>query len=115
MSRAVGKCQVTTGKKREQRNGDRSHFRIPRGDAGAIRKYGEEGVEGAEEQTCRLAVKGVLAHMAGPMPNGWRVVDVWQSEAAFKRFGKVLMPILKESGLPDVEPKFFPLVRFIKG
>jgi hypothetical protein len=51
---------------------------------------------------------------AGPMPKGWRVVDVWQSEAAFKRFGKVLGPIMKESGFPKVEPKVFPLVRFIK-
>jgi hypothetical protein len=59
-------------------------------------------------------VKGVLAHIAGPMPNGWRGVDVWASEAAFKRFGKVLMPIMKESGIPEVEPKIFPLVRFVK-
>jgi len=59
-------------------------------------------------------VKGVLAHMAGPMPKGWRVVDVWQSEAAFKRFGKVFGPIMKESGFPEVEPKIFPLTRFIK-
>ena len=59
-------------------------------------------------------VKGVLAHIAGPMPGGWRVVDVWKSEAAFKRFGKVIMPILKEVGLPEVEPKIFPVARFIK-
>jgi len=59
-------------------------------------------------------VEGVLAHMAGPMPNGWRVVDVWESEAAFERFGKVLGPIMKESGFPVVEPKIFPLAEFIK-
>jgi hypothetical protein len=52
--------------------------------------------------------------MAGPMSGGWRVVDVWRSEAAFKRFGKFLLPILKESGLPEVEPKIFPLVRFVR-
>jgi len=58
--------------------------------------------------------KGLLAHMAGPMPGGWRVVDVWQSEAAYKKFGKALMPVLKEVGIGDAEPKIFPLVRFIK-
>jgi len=52
--------------------------------------------------------------MAGPMPGGWRVVDVWQSEATFKRFGKVLLPILKEAGLPEIKPKIFPLVRFVR-
>jgi hypothetical protein len=56
----------------------------------------------------------VLAHIAGPMPGGWRVIDVWQSEAAFKKFGKALMPALKEAGIADAEPKIFPLVRFIK-
>ena len=52
--------------------------------------------------------------MAGPIPKGWCVVDVWEFEAAFARFGKVLGPIMKEAGIPEVEPKIFPLVRFIK-
>lgn len=59
-------------------------------------------------------VKGVLAHMAGPMPNGWRIVDVWESKEALEQFGKVLGPIMKEAGFPDTEPKVFPLTRFIK-
>ncbi len=74
----------------------------------------KKALKGRRNKLADWPVKGALAHMAGPMPKGWRVVDVWQSEAAFKRFGKVLMPILKESGLPEVEPKIFPLVRFIK-
>ena len=74
----------------------------------------KKGLKGRRNKLADWPVKGVLAHMARPMPGGWRVVDVWQSEAAFKRFGKVLIPILKESGLPEVEPKIFPLKRFIK-
>ena len=74
----------------------------------------KKALKGRRNKLADWPVKGVLAHMAGPMPNGWRVVDVWQSEAAFKRFGKQLMPILKEAGLPEVEPKIFPLVRFIR-
>ena len=74
----------------------------------------KKALKGRRNKLADWPVKGVLAHMAGPMPNGWRVVDVWQSEAAFKRFGKLLMPILKEAGLPESEPKIFPLVRFIK-
>ena len=27
--------------------------------------------------------KGLIAHMAGPTSTGWRVIDVWESEADF--------------------------------
>jgi hypothetical protein len=70
--------------------------------------------KGPGDKLADWPVEGVLAHMAGPMPKGWCVVDVWESEAAFARFGKVLGPIMKEAGIPEVEPKIFPLVRFIK-
>jgi hypothetical protein len=59
-------------------------------------------------------VPGVLSHVAGPTPNGWRVVDVWESEAALKKFAAILMPILKEVGFPDVPPQIFPAHNFIK-
>jgi hypothetical protein len=56
----------------------------------------------------------VLVHIAGPMPGGWRVIDVWQSRAAFNRFGKKLQPVLKKIGMRGARPKVFPLTRFIK-
>ena len=58
--------------------------------------------------------KGALMHMAGPTPRGWRVVDVWESEEAFRRFGEILMPILVRNGFPAAEPQIFPLHKFIK-
>jgi quinol monooxygenase YgiN len=30
--------------------------------------------------------KGLISHMAGPTPQGWGVVDVWESQADFDRF-----------------------------
>ena len=30
--------------------------------------------------------KGLIGHMAGPTPQGWGVVDVWESQADFDRF-----------------------------
>jgi hypothetical protein len=30
--------------------------------------------------------KGLISHMAGPMQQGWGVVDVWESQADFDRF-----------------------------
>jgi hypothetical protein len=56
---------------------------------------------------------GILSHSAGPTDNGWRVVDVWESEEAFQRFGTVIGPILQEVGMPG-EPRLFPLDNFVK-
>jgi hypothetical protein len=85
---------------------------------GATRKQYENTVKkalkGRRKKLGSWPVKGLLAHMAGPMPKGWRVVDVWQSKAAFKRFGNVLKPILKESGMRATKPKIFSLSRFVK-
>jgi len=53
---------------------------------------------------------GVLFHVAGPTPGGggWRVVDVWESEEAFQRFGQKLVPLLQKAGLSPVTPEVFP-------
>lgn len=29
---------------------------------------------------------GLLAHVAGPTEGGWRIINVWQDEEAFRRF-----------------------------
>jgi hypothetical protein len=56
---------------------------------------------------------GILSHAAGPTDNGWRVVDVWESEEAFQRFGEVIGPILQDVGMPG-QPQLFPLENFVK-
>ncbi len=56
---------------------------------------------------------GILAHAAGPTDEGWRVVDVWESEEAFQRFGEKIGPVLQEVGFPG-EPRVFPLHNFVK-
>jgi hypothetical protein len=71
-------------------------------------------LKGRRKKLADWPVKGVLTHIAGPMPGGWRVVDVWQSRAAFNRFGKKLRPVLTKVGIKGVRPKIFPLTRFIK-
>ena len=47
-------------------------------------------LKGRRKRLADWPVKGVLAHIAGPMPGGWCVIDVWRSRAAFNRFGKKL-------------------------
>lgn len=59
------------------------------------------------ESVADWPVEGLLVHVAGHGNNGFRVVDVWESEEAFARFGEVLMPILQELGI-DVQPQVYP-------
>jgi hypothetical protein len=57
-------------------------------------------------------VPGLLVHAAGQGPNGFRVVDVWESEAAFQKFGEKLMPIMKELGM-ESKPEVYPAHTFV--
>ncbi|MDQ3588427.1 MAG: hypothetical protein M3350_02810 [Actinomycetota bacterium] len=58
-------------------------------------------------------VDGILAHSAGPTDTGWRVVDVWESEEAFQRFGEVIGPLLQEAGISG-EPQVTPVHNFVQ-
>lgn len=58
-------------------------------------------------------VEGILAHSAGDGPNGFMVVDVWESEEAFERFGQTIGPLLQEAGVQD-PPRTFPAHAFVK-
>ena len=52
-------------------------------------------------------VEGLLVHVAGQGPKGFRVVDVWASEDLFRRFGEKLIPVLREVGI-EGEPEIYP-------
>lgn len=57
-------------------------------------------------------VEGLLVHAAGEGENGFRVVDVWESEEAFGRFGETLIPILRETGVEGA-PEVYPSHSFV--
>ncbi len=57
-------------------------------------------------------VEGVLVHAAGEAEGGFRVVDVWESEDAVRRFGETLVPLLKELGV-EAEPEMYPAHTFV--
>ena len=59
-------------------------------------------------------VAGLLAHTAGQGESGFRVVDVWESEEAFSRFGETLIPILQELGV-EGQPEIDPAHTFVSG
>jgi hypothetical protein len=57
-------------------------------------------------------VEGLLAHVAGEGANGFRVVDVWESEEALNRFGDKLMPVLRGIGV-EGEPEVYEVHTFV--
>ena len=57
-------------------------------------------------------VEGLIVHAAGQGPNGFRVVDVWESEEASNRFGEVLGPLVQEVGI-DRAPEVYPAFAFV--
>jgi hypothetical protein len=57
-------------------------------------------------------IEGLLLHVAGDSPQGFRVVDVWQSEDACNRFGETLGPILQEVGV-EVQPEIYQAHTFV--
>jgi hypothetical protein len=64
------------------------------------------------ESPSDLPVPGLLVHAAGEGPNGFRVVDVWESEDACKQFGEVLTPILGEVGIEE-QPELYEAHTFV--
>jgi len=52
-------------------------------------------------------VEGLVAHIAGDTGSGFRVVDVWESEEAFRRFGEALAPVMKAIGI-EAQPQIYP-------
>jgi hypothetical protein len=60
------------------------------------------------------APSGRLFHTCFGPEHALRVVDVWQSQEQFDRFGGVLMPILQQvgvdPGIPDIQPQHNSIV-----
>jgi len=57
-------------------------------------------------------VEGLLVHAAGQGPQGFRVVDVWESVEARTSFGETLGPILQEIGVRN-QPEMYPAYAFV--
>ncbi len=58
-------------------------------------------------------VEGLLVHAAGEGPDGFRVVDVWESEEAMQSFGETIGPLFQEAGI-ETEPTSYPAHTFVK-
>jgi hypothetical protein len=47
---------------------------------------------------------GRLYHASQPKGDKWLVVDVWESQATFEKFGQSLLPILEKNGVKFAGP-----------
>jgi hypothetical protein len=68
---------------------------------------------GLVEKATDWPVPGLISHASAPTANGWCVVDIWESEEAFRQFGEILLPLLREVGAPEVEPKIYPVFNLV--
>ena len=57
-------------------------------------------------------VAGLLVHAAGQGEDGFRVVDVWESEEACNQFGDALAPLLQEAGIQE-QPELYQAHTFV--
>jgi len=57
-------------------------------------------------------VPGLLVHAAGQGEQGFRVVDVWESEEACNRFGEALGALMQEAGV-TAQPELYPADVFV--
>ena len=70
------------------------------------------GGDGGLTSPADWPVEGLLVHAAGQGPNGFRVVDVWESQEAVEAFGATLVPVLAEIGVEGV-PEIYPAHTFV--
>lgn len=70
------------------------------------------GGKGSLRTPADWPVEGLLVHAAGQGHDGFRVVDLWESEEAAGRFGQILVPILQEIGVTDL-PEVYPAHTFV--
>src|SRR4051794_18662838 len=58
---------------------------------------------------------GGISHAAGPTDEGWRVVDVWESQEAFDTFlHERLYPAMQNAGLPRPQVDTWPVYSILE-
>jgi hypothetical protein len=46
----------------------------------------EETATKVEKEIGDAPIAGLVAHVSGPSADGWRIIDVWESEEDYQRF-----------------------------
>jgi len=61
------------------------------------------------------APEGRLYHACYGDSGDLRVIDIWESQEAFERFGQTLMPLLQEVGVDPGQPEIMPAHNLVAG
>ncbi len=64
------------------------------------------------EKASDWPVEGLMLHVAGETATGFRVIDVWESEAAFQRFGEHLGRVMAKLGI-EGRPEVYSVHTFV--
>jgi hypothetical protein len=67
------------------------------------------------EATGNAHPPGRLSHVAARKGTGYLIVDVWESQEAFDRFGQTLVPLLERAGGRVPAPQFYPVHNVVAG
>ena len=59
--------------------------------------------------------KGRLHHHAAAKPDGWFVMDVWESPATLDTFAATLIPLLVKNGVNPPQPQIYQTHNTIPG
>lgn len=58
--------------------------------------------------------EGAVLHAAGDGPRGWRVIEVWESEEAAKKFDEEKVePVLRQVGIVRPAPEVWQVHRLV--
>lgn len=57
---------------------------------------------------------GMLYHAAGPIPNGWRVIEIWESQEAADRFFQEKLGAALQRANISVQPQRFEVVNIMQ-
>jgi hypothetical protein len=82
--------------------------------SGTRRSFAGSGTEVPLESLSELPFDGLLFHAAGDSENRFCVMDVFESEAAVRRFRDAVTTIAEEVGIEEL-PEFFPAHTFVLG
>jgi len=79
---------------------------------GATQERSDQVMETLRQRGVTMPVEGQLLHLAGPYKDGWRTVDVWESQETADRFfsDHLSAAFMETGGIPDDgAPQVFPV------
>jgi quinol monooxygenase YgiN len=79
-----------------------------------------QGITQSQYEQVRNAVapgnrrpQGMLYHAAGPIENGWTVIEIWESQEVLDRFFQEKLGAALQKANINVQPRFFQVTNIM--